>query len=63
MSKYWIIGRVDVKKRIQRLVFPSGFYINPYTRQYLTPEVNQLFYVTSEIPRVLEDVKKNSPPI
>ena len=61
VSKYWICGSVDIKKRIQRLVFPSGFYINPYTRQYLTPEVNQLFYVTSEIPRVSEDLKKNSP--
>jgi len=61
LSKYWINGSVDVKKKIQRLVFPCGFYINPYSRQYLTPEVNQLFYVTSELSRVSEDVKKNSP--
>ena len=61
VSKYWVNGSVDVKKKIQRLVFPSGFYINPYSRQYLTPEVNQLFHVTSELSRVSEDVKKNSP--
>jgi len=61
VSKYWINGSVEIKKKIQRLVFPSGFYINPYTRQYLTPEVNQLFRVTSELSRVSEDVKKNSP--
>jgi len=34
---------------------------NPENRQYLTPEVNQLFVVTSELSRVSEDVKKNSP--
>ena len=61
ISEYWINGTVDVKKKIQRLVFPSGFYINPYSRQYLTPEVNQLFRVTSELSRVSESVKKNSP--
>lgn len=60
VSKYWVDGSIDVKKRIQRLVFPNGFYINPYSRQYLTPEVNQLFRVTSELSRVSEDVKKNS---
>jgi len=61
VSKYWINGSLDVKKRIQRLVFPNGFYINPYSRQYLTPEVNSLFRVTSELSRVSESVKKNSP--
>jgi len=49
LSKYWVNRSVDVKKKIQRLVFPCGFSINPYSRQYLTPEVNQLFYVTSEL--------------
>jgi len=61
VSKYWINGSVEIKKKIQRLVFPSGFCINPYTRQYLTPEVNQMFRVTSELSRVSEDIKKNSP--
>ena len=61
ISEYWINGTVDVKKKIQRLVFPNGFYINPYSRQYLTPEVNQLFRVTSELSMVSEGVKKNSP--
>jgi len=61
VSEYWINGSIEVKKKIQRLVFPSGFLYNPENRQYLTPEVNQLFRETSELSRVLEDVKKNSP--
>jgi len=61
--KYWINGNIDIKKKIQKMVFPSGFYINPSTRQYLTPEVNQLFRVTSELSRVSEGSKKNSSPI
>ena len=63
VSDYWIKGRIDVKKGIQRLVFPSGFLYNPENRQYLTPVVNKLFVVTSELSRVPDDIKKNSPPI
>ncbi len=61
VSEYWVNGSIDVKKKIQRLVFPSGFLYNPENRQYLTPDVNQLFHVTLELSRVSEDVKKNSP--
>jgi site-specific DNA recombinase len=61
MSEYWTKGCLDIKRRIQRLVFPSGILYNPENRQYLTPEVNQLFVVTSELSRVPDDVKKNSP--
>jgi hypothetical protein len=61
VSEYWTNGSIDVKKKIQRLVFPSGILYNPENRQYLTPEVNSLFRVTSELSRVSEDVKKNSP--
>jgi hypothetical protein len=61
ISEYWTKGCLDIKKRIQRLVFPSGILFNPENRQYLTPEVNKLFLLTSELSRVSEDVKKNSP--
>lgn len=43
ISKYWVCGSLDVKRRIQRLVFPEGFYIDPQNRQYLTDKVNSLF--------------------
>jgi len=61
ISEYWTKGCLDIKKKIQRLVFPSGILYNPENRQYLTPKVNELFVVTSELSRVSEDVKKNSP--
>lgn len=61
ISKYWISGNINIKKKIQRLVFPSGFFINPVNRQYLTPEVNQLFRLTSQISMSSEEVKKEIP--
>ena len=61
VSEYWIKGGIVVKRKIQRLLFPSGILYNPENRQYLTPEVNQLFHVTLELSRVSEDEKKNSP--
>ena len=61
VCKYWVSGNIDVKRKIQRLVFPGGLFINPYNRQYLTLEINYLFRTTSELSRVSENVKKNSP--
>ena len=61
VSKYWVSENIDVKKKIQKLVFPSGFLINPSIRQYLTPEVNNLFRTVSVLSMVLDDEKKNSP--
>jgi site-specific DNA recombinase len=58
VCKYWVSGNIDVKRKIQRLVFPGGLFINPYNRQYLTPEINYLFRTTSELSRVSENVKK-----
>lgn len=31
---------IDIKKKIQKLMFPMGFFVNPVIRQYLTPETN-----------------------
>jgi hypothetical protein len=61
ISKYWISGNINVKKRIQRLIFPSGFFINPVNRQYLTPEINQLFRLTTQISMSSEETKKRIP--
>jgi site-specific DNA recombinase len=61
VSKYWISGDINLKKKIQKLVFPSGFYIIPYSRQYLTTDVNQLFRLTNKISKVCEGDKKEPP--
>jgi hypothetical protein len=49
ISEYWTKGCLDVKTKIQRLVFPSGILYNPENRQHLTPEVNKLFLLISEL--------------
>jgi site-specific DNA recombinase len=61
VSKYWETGSIEIKKRIQKLVFPSGFYINPINRQYLTPEVNQLFHLISRISMDCDGYKNEIP--
>jgi hypothetical protein len=55
IGKYWISGNLDVKKRIQKLVFQGGFYIDPVNRQYLTNKVNSLFRLNVELSRSSED--------
>jgi DNA invertase Pin-like site-specific DNA recombinase len=61
ISKYWVSGNIDIKKRIQKLVFPAGFYIDPLNRKYLTSEVNCLFRLNVELSRVSEEQKKEIP--
>ncbi len=61
ISKYWVSGNLDIKKRIQRLVFPGGFYIDPVNRQYLTDKVNSLFRLIVVLPRSSEGGKKKFP--
>ena len=61
ISKYWVSGNIDIKKRIQKLVFPAGFYIDPENRKYLTSEVNGLFCLNVELSRVSGDHKKEIP--
>gem|GEM_PF-6100226 len=60
ISKYWVFWNLDVKRRIQRLVFPGGFYIDPVNRQYLTDKVNSLFHFKVELTRVSRGGIKSS---
>ena len=43
IQKYWLLGSVDKKKRIQKLVFPDGLILDARNRQYLTSKTNKLF--------------------
>ena len=61
ISKYWVSGNLDIKKRIQRLVFPGGFYIDPVNRQYLTDKVNSLFRLIVVLSKSSEGGKKKFP--
>jgi site-specific DNA recombinase len=45
VSKHWVSGNLEHKRKIQKLVFPEGIHIDTEKRQYLTSKVNALFAV------------------
>lgn len=49
INKYWDENGIEIKKRVQELVFPNGVVLDIKNRQYLTNEVNTVF----EINRVI----------
>ncbi len=49
MIDYWTYSSTDIKVRIQKLVFPSGFVIDPIKREYRTSEINSVFTLISSI--------------
>ena len=40
---YWMLGDLELKKKLQDVVFPKGILINPDNREVLTPEINPFF--------------------
>ncbi|MCF8381782.1 MAG: recombinase family protein, partial [Bacteroidales bacterium] len=61
VSKYWVSGNLDHKKKIQKLMFPEGIRIDTQKRQYLTSKVNALFSVKRSFTRNTKDSKKEKP--
>lgn len=59
ISKYWSNSGIEMKKRLQELVFPSGLVLDMKNRQYLTTEVNSVFEFSSRITRLVEGEKEN----
>ncbi len=59
ISKYWSNSGVEMKKRLQELVFPKGLVLDMKNRQYLTTEVNSVFEFSSRISRLVEGGKEN----
>lgn len=43
INKYWANSGVEMKKRVQELVFPNGLVLDMKNRVYLTNEVNVVF--------------------
>jgi site-specific DNA recombinase len=43
ISKYRLSGNLDIRRRIQKLVFPEGFVLDTQKRQYLTSKINAFF--------------------
>ena len=60
LSNYWAFGRLDVKKKLQQLVFPNGLVIDIKNRAYLTKNLNSAFSLTAELPMLSEDWNEKS---
>ena len=58
VSKYWLSGSLDIKRRIQRLVFPEGLILDTQNRRYLTSKMNTLFSEKQAFISVSEGHKK-----
>ena len=60
LSEMWVSGDLEVKRRIQRMVFPEGLLYDTQTGNYRTTRINSLFAVIPEITKVLGDKKKGT---
>ena len=52
IHKYWQLGSLEEKRKLQKVVFPEGIIIDTKNREYLTSKVNSLFLAKSEFKRV-----------
>ena len=57
IHKFWQLGDLEEKRKIQKLVFPEGIVVDTTNRTYLTSKVNSLFLAKSEFKRVSEGGK------
>lgn len=58
IHNYWELGSLDLKKKIQKMVFPEGIVVDTTNRRYLTRKVNSLFYAKSQFMRTIGDRKE-----
>ncbi len=58
ISKHWVLGGLETKKRIQELVFKDGLSLDVQNRTYLTKNVNFAFELSAELSMVSEDKKE-----
>ncbi|MCX6321521.1 MAG: hypothetical protein NTX93_06935 [Bacteroidia bacterium] len=61
IHKLWQLGSLDVKKKIQKLVFPEGIVVDTTNRTYLTSNVNSFFLAKSQFMRTSRGIKEKLP--
>ncbi len=61
IHKYWKLGSIENKKKIQKIVFPEGIVVDTTKRIYLTKKVNSLFQAKSQFIRDTEGINKKLP--
>jgi site-specific DNA recombinase len=49
LHKYWCLQSIEVKRRIQNIVFPQGLYLDAVNRIYLTPKTNSVFEISCSV--------------
>ena len=61
IHKYWQLGYLEEKRKIQKLVFPEGIVVDTKKRTYLTSKVNSLFFAKSQFKRTSKGTNKKLP--
>ena len=61
IHKYWQLGTLDEKRKIQKLVFPEGIVVDNANTTYLTSKVNSLFLAKSQFMRTSGGINKKLP--
>ena len=59
INKYWANSGIEMKKRVQELVFPNGLVLDMKNRQYLTKDVNVVFEINRVVTGDEGDKKEN----
>ena len=61
INKYWVNSGVEMKKRVQELVFPNGLVLDMKNRVYLTKDVNVVFDINRVVTGDKGDKIENGP--
>ena len=61
IHKYWQLGSLDIKRKIQKTVFPEGIVIHTTNRVYLTSKVNSLFSLKRDFMKASGVIKEILP--
>ena len=59
INKYWANSGIEMKKRVQELVFPNGLVLDMKNRHYLTKDVNVVFEINRVVTGGKGDKKEN----
>ncbi len=58
IHKHWQLGNIEIRKNIQKTVFPEGIVVDTNSRTYLTKKVNSLFLAKSQFMKTSGDRKE-----
>ncbi len=61
IHKHWQLGNLEIRQKIQKMVFPEGIILDTTNRTYLTRKVNSLFHAKSQFMRTSGDKKEKLP--